>query len=108
MKDIAVRVGMAANSIVVVLRRNGIDRPAKPQTRWRGAPDRSVDIIALWEKGLCVTQIAERIGVSKYTVDNAIRASGVRKGKPARFRYDSAVGGGSGASGFAGSMARRT
>lgn len=108
MKEIAAEVGMAANSIVSVLRRLGIERPTKPQKRWRDRPDDIDDVKALWNEGLCASQIAERLGRSQNTVQTILTSLKIRDAQHPRHRYDSATPGGSGRSGFAASMARKT
>lgn len=108
MKEIATAVGMAPNSIVSVLRRLGVERPTKPQKRWRGREDDTDQVHALWDQGLCATQIAERLGCKRGHVDDVLLRLGVRAGEAPRHRYDSAAVGGSGRSGFRGNMARRT
>ena len=106
-KDIAREVGMAPNSLVGILRRLGVERPAKPQRRWRNAPDLTKEIAELWGLGLCASQIKERLSCSQSVVDNTLTKLKVRTSSP-RVRYDSAAGGGSGRSGFAAAMARKT
>ncbi len=108
MKEIASAVGMAPNSIVHVLRRHGIERPTKPQKRWRDRPDDTAKIHALWNEGLCASQIAERIGMSLQVVGGVLDAAKLRSREHPRQRYDQSATGGSGRSGFAGNMARKT
>lgn len=88
MKDIAAAVGMAANSIVSVLRRHGIDRPNKPQKRWRGKPEIKDSVAKLWAEGLCASQIAERLQEGRVTVDKCLSDLGIRDCDHPRHRYD--------------------
>lgn len=104
-KDIAVLVGMAANSVGMVLRRLGVERPAKPQKRWFGKEDPTQRIIALWKEGLCASQIAERIGESRGVVGGVLMRSGIRKGQ-IRHRYDGIGGIGRHGRGDRGAFAR--
>lgn len=108
MKEIAAAVGMAPNSIVGILRRLGIERPSKPQKRWRGKEDDTDQIAALWDQGLCLTQIAERLSCRVSHVNSVLIALKVRAGQSPRHRYDASAPGGSGRKGFAGNMARKT
>jgi hypothetical protein len=107
-EDIAVAVDMASNSVGRILRGLGIKRPSKPQKRWGGREDKTKKIVALWDQGLCASQIAERLAETMPTVNYALRKSGIRRRQQPRHRYDSATPGGSGRSGFAASMARKT
>lgn len=108
LKDIAKAVGVAPNTISVILPRLGIARPTKLQKRWRDRPDETSKILALWESGLCVSQIAERIGGNWHSVENVIKRLKCRKPGTIRHRYDNAAVGGSGRDGFAANMARKT
>ena len=107
-KEIARAVGMAPNSMVGILRRLGIERPSKPQRLWHDRPDLTEEIGALWKAGLCATQIRERLSTTQGIVDAALLKLGLRSKNAPRHRYDGGAVGGSGRSGFAGSMARRT
>lgn len=78
------------------------------QGHGRDHPDQSDKIAALWDKGLCASQIAERLNVSRETIDLTLRAKGLTSASVRRTRYDGAGLGGSGRSGFAANMARRT
>lgn len=108
MKEISAAVGMAPNSIVGVLRKLGVERPTKPQKRWRDREDQTAQILALWNDGLCCSQISERLNLNQKLVDNALTKAKVRAGKSSRYRYDQAAVGGTGRSGFAAAMARKT
>ena len=107
-KEIAAGVGMAANSIVSVLRRHGIERPTKPQKKWRGNGDLCHDVRGLWDLGLSASQIAERLNRPLTSVGSALSAAGIRDSEHPRHRYDSATPGGAGRSGFRGAVVRRT
>lgn len=95
LKDIAGKVGMAPNSIGQVLKRLGVERPSKPQKRWLGRDDQSENIIKLWQQGLCVTQIAERLQEGRMTVEHVLTKAGIRNSENPRHRYDG-IGGGIG------------
>jgi DNA-binding NarL/FixJ family response regulator len=107
-KDIAAAVGMAPNSMPAILRRLGIERPTKPQKRWRGKPDQKQKIRELWDQGLHAIEIAERLSIERGTVDGILSALKIRDPSQHRIQYSTAAGGGSGRHGFRGNMARRT
>ena len=87
-KDIAADVGMASNSIVGILRKMGVERPTKAQKRWGGGKDYTTAILDLWAKGLCASQIVERLQCGTAHVNTVLRTSGVRQGQAPRHRYD--------------------
>lgn len=107
LKNIATQVGLSSHYIGVILRKHGIERPPKPQRRPGGGADPTPKVIELWGQGLCATQIAERLSITRRVVDLILRVAKVRAGKSPRHRYDSATPGGSGRSGFVGNMVRR-
>ncbi len=63
---------------------------------------------ALWEAGLSVGQIAERLGRSYSTTAGALSRAKITSHKNHRVGYASASPGGSGRCGFAGAMARKS
>ena len=107
-KDIAIAAGLAPNTIGNILRRNGVERPTKPQKMPRGAEKIDDRAVALWRQGLCVTQIAERMACSVAKVANILSSRHLLDKSARRNRYDGAAVGGSGRSGFAASFAKRT
>lgn len=111
LKQIAVEVGMAPNSVGQILKRLGVERPSKPQKRWAGRESDDDKIKLLWSEGLCASQIAERIGVSRNAVSISLRALGLADKSAPRHRYDGIGGIGGGtrrSSGRAANYARRT
>lgn len=108
MKDIAVALGITPNYPGAILKRMGVERPSKPQRRPRDAVDPGA-IAKLWRSGLAVSAIAEALRMPTATVHRVLLKTGARsKGSAMRTRYDVGADGGSGRSGFAGNMARRT
>ena len=69
------------------------------------AAQRKAKAIELWGLGLAQSQIAERLGVSRSAVGDYL-SDILKTGH--RVAYADCSGGGSGRSGFAGNMARRT
>ena len=69
------------------------------------AAERKAKAVELWGLGLAQSQIAERLGVSPKSVSDYL-ADIPKTGY--RVAYADCGGGGSGRSGFAGNMARRT
>lgn len=87
-KAIAAKVGMAPNSIGIILKRHGIERPTKPQKRWHGKQDITSDVQKLWNEGLCASQIAERLNDTRSAVDTVLGQLNVRSTATPRHRYD--------------------
>lgn len=84
LKDIAKSVGLRPHSVGQILKRLGIERPAKPQ-RKRKAVDETI-AVQLWDRGLSVSAIAERFAVSQRFVADILKASGRKL--DGRQRYD--------------------
>ncbi len=84
LKDIAPQVGLSANYVGVILKRLGVERPSKPQkSSFRAS---NGEVVAGWEKGLSVSAIAERLGMSAANVSRILRDAGIKKTH--RHRYD--------------------
>ena len=86
LKDIAVAVNMAPNSVGCVLKRMGFDRPSKPQKKWYNIDERAV--VARWNDGLSTSAIAERYAVSAALVVKTLVRNGINVKSANRRRYD--------------------
>lgn len=89
-KRIAVEVGMAANSVGQVLKRLGVERPSKPQKKNNPVDDAKV--VALWDDGLSVSAISERVGAGPAVVRSVLNAAGKDIKGARRVRYDGRAG----------------
>lgn len=85
-KNIALKVGMAANSVGIVLKRHDIPRPAKPQKSWKDVDEDKVHEV--WDSGLSTSAIAERFGVDRARIIKILKARGVDPDSVRRQRYD--------------------
>lgn len=84
-KDIAKEVGMAPNSVGVILKRLGVDRPSKPQKKLVEIDGDKVK--TLYESGLSTSAIAERLSVTERMIADNLRSQGVKLDGRRR-RYD--------------------
>ncbi len=93
--DIGADVGLSATKVGVMLKKLGAQEPSR-----KGNTSSKLDdadhrkILALWNGGLAVTQIAERMSVKKEVVWRTLKKAGLDRSGSRRYRYD---GDGSGA-----------
>ena len=96
MKDIAAEVGVSANYPGMILKSMGIERPSKPQV-FRHRPSADAEkVVALWNQGLSVKHIAERLGVTSKCVHNILLTAGIVRAGAPRWAYESHAGAGGG------------
>lgn len=107
-KEIAVLVGMAPNSVGQALKRMGFDRPGKPQRKKRDIDEQ--DVCRLWSHGLSTSAIAERMRISQQSVGAILVKRGYDIASAHRRRFDSVEGSASrrGSGGAFARIARRT
>lgn len=107
LKHIAADVGMAPNSVGVVLKKLGVERPSKPQKTLKHIDPMSIK--GAWDNGLAVSAIAERYSISDASVRSILKTNGIDVGSlPPRRRFDGEAGhGGRSGNAFA-RIARRT
>lgn len=93
--DIGADVGLTATKVGMMLRDMGVQEPCKKhKTSSKLDEDDHKKILTLWDMGLAVTQIAERMSVKKEVVWRTLKKSGLDRSGSRRYRYD---GDGSGA-----------
>ena len=88
LKHIAEQVGMAPNSVGVILKKLGFERPSKPQRRVKAPADIDARAAELWGHGLNRGQIAERLGVNENLVSASLTKLGLTSTHAPRHRYD--------------------
>lgn len=107
-KDIAAEVGLAANTVGVIIKEMGYERPAKPQKRVKAVDDADQCAVLMWDQGYSTSAISERLRLCRASVRRALRDAGRDIYSARRQRYDG-VGGSARRSGNAfARIARRT
>lgn len=89
-KDIAAEVAMAPNSVGVIIKRLGFERPSKPQKAWREYDDAA--IIAMWDAGCATGTIADRYQTNLQTIRRILKQHGIDIATARRTRFESEAG----------------